>query len=51
MTWSLPPFLWGVATSAYQIEGGITGNDWAEWEQYEGARVEAMYERAKKGGI
>ena len=36
MTWSLPPFLWGVATSAYQIEGGITGNDWADWERLPG---------------
>lgn len=24
-------FLWGAATSAYQVEGGITNNDWAEW--------------------
>lgn len=24
-------FLWGVSTSAYQIEGGIT-NDWSKWE-------------------
>ncbi|MCK5319982.1 glycoside hydrolase family 1 protein [Candidatus Parcubacteria bacterium] len=24
-------FLWGTATSAYQVEGGIT-NDWSEWE-------------------
>ncbi|MFH1233883.1 MAG: glycoside hydrolase family 1 protein [Patescibacteria group bacterium] len=27
-------FLWGVSTSAYQIEGGIT-NDWSEWEKSE----------------
>ncbi|MBI4779178.1 glycoside hydrolase family 1 protein, partial [Candidatus Falkowbacteria bacterium] len=25
-------FLWGVSTSAYQIEGGIT-NDWSQWER------------------
>ncbi len=25
-------FLWGAATSAYQIEGGLT-NDWSEWEK------------------
>ena len=24
----LPKFLWGVATSSYQTEGGITNNDW-----------------------
>jgi len=26
------PFLWGAATSAHQVEGGNTGNDWHEWE-------------------
>jgi beta-glucosidase len=26
-----PPFLWGAGTSAHQVEGGTTGNDWAEW--------------------
>jgi hypothetical protein len=26
------PFLWGAGTSAHQVEGGTTGNDWAEWE-------------------
>ncbi|MDP3970650.1 MAG: glycoside hydrolase family 1 protein [bacterium] len=26
-------FLWGTSTSAYQVEGGIFNNDWANWEQ------------------
>jgi beta-glucosidase len=26
------PFLWGVATSSHQIEGGNENNDWREWE-------------------
>ena len=25
-------FLWGVATSAYQVEGA-EANDWTEWER------------------
>jgi beta-glucosidase len=25
-------FLWGASTSAYQVEGGNTKNDWYEWE-------------------
>lgn len=28
-----PDFAWGAATSAYQVEGGITANDWVEWER------------------
>ena len=27
----MTPFLWGVATSSYQIEGAV-GNDWTDWE-------------------
>ncbi len=27
-----PQFFWGCATSAHQIEGGLT-NDWSEWEK------------------
>jgi beta-glucosidase len=30
------PFLWGVATSAHQVEGGNDRNDWAEWEALPG---------------
>ncbi|MBU0625471.1 glycoside hydrolase family 1 protein [Patescibacteria group bacterium] len=26
-------FLWGTATSAHQVEGGNTNNDWYRWEQ------------------
>ena len=26
-------FLWGAATSAHQVEGNNTGNDWWAWEQ------------------
>jgi len=29
-------FLWGTATSAHQVEGGNTNNDWWEWEQIAG---------------
>jgi beta-glucosidase len=26
-------FVWGVATSSYQVEGGNTNNQWYQWEQ------------------
>ena len=26
-------FVWGVATSSHQVEGGNSGNQWAEWEK------------------
>ncbi len=29
-------FLWGAATSAYQVEGGNQWSDWAEWEKRTG---------------
>ncbi|MEM6994950.1 MAG: family 1 glycosylhydrolase [Myxococcota bacterium] len=29
-------FQWGTATSAHQVEGGNTGNDWWAWEQAPG---------------
>ena len=31
-----PGFLWGTATSAHQVEGNNTGNDWSAWEQQPG---------------
>lgn len=30
-------FLWGTATSSYQVEGGIANNDWAAFEKRPGA--------------
>lgn len=30
-------FMWGTATSSYQVEGGITNNDWCEFENKQGA--------------
>lgn len=32
-----PGFLWGTATSAHQVEGGNSNNDWWEFEQRPGA--------------
>ena len=29
-------FVWGTATSAHQVEGGNTNNDWCSWEQVKG---------------
>jgi beta-glucosidase len=37
-----PSFLWGVATSAYQIEGAVD-NDWTSWEA--AGRLRARTER------
>jgi beta-glucosidase len=48
MTDSQPshPFLWGVATSAYQVEGA-PDNDWTEWEA--AGRLKAPGERVGRG--
>jgi len=39
-------FLWGVATSSYQIEGAAE-NDWTEWERQE--RLKVREERCGRG--
>ncbi|MFA4833719.1 MAG: glycoside hydrolase family 1 protein [Patescibacteria group bacterium] len=38
-------FLWGVSTSAYQIEGGIA-NDWSRWEKSE-VRIKKLEKEGK----
>ena len=41
MTCAFPPgFLWGAATAAHQVEGGLR-NNWTRWEESE-ARVQAL---------
>lgn len=36
-TYHFPPrFLWGTATSAHQVEGNNTNNNWWDWEQQPG---------------
>jgi hypothetical protein len=39
-------FLWGVATSSYQIEGAVE-NDWTEWERLD--RLKTRGERCGEG--
>lgn len=34
-----PDFLWGTATSSYQVEGNNTNCDWHEWETGDGDRI------------
>ena len=43
---SLPSFLWGVATSAHQVEGALD-NDWTEWEA--AGRLKDPAERVGRG--
>ncbi len=38
-------FLWGSATSAYQIEGNNTGADWWEWDRGRSGRASFFWER------
>ncbi len=35
-------FLWGSATSSHQVEGNISGNNWALWEQEPGRILEGQ---------
>lgn len=46
MAFAFPPsFAWGTASSSYQVEGGIDGCDWADWERdghiHDGSRAGA----------
>lgn len=34
-----PDFLWGTATSSYQVEGNNTNSDWYEWEAADRSRI------------
>ncbi len=42
-TYYFPPgFLWGTATSAHQVEGGNSNNDWWDWEQGNGRIIDGQ---------
>ena len=43
-------FLWGTATSAYQVEGG-NKNDWSEWEKVNADRLAEKGKAYKKWQI
>jgi beta-glucosidase len=36
-------FLWGVGTSAQQVEGGCTNNSWSQWEQERDAQGKLLH--------
>ncbi len=42
-----PGFLWGAATSAYQVEGG-NKNDWSRWPKGDAGKAAGHYERFKE---
>jgi beta-glucosidase len=44
-------FLWGVATSAHQVEGGCDNNNWSEWESARDENGEPRIKNGQKAGV
>lgn len=44
-------FLWGASTSAYQIEGGLTNNNWYVWERTPQANGRDRIARGETAGL
>jgi len=42
-----PDFLWGAATSAYQVEGG-NNSDWTKWHKGDAGRACDHYNRFRE---
>lgn len=43
-------FLWGVATSAHQVEGGCDNNNWSAWEQTVDASGQPRIKQGQRAG-
>lgn len=43
-------FLWGVATSAHQVEGGCDNNNWSEWERAQDVNGKPRIKNGQKAG-
>lgn len=46
-----PGFLWGVATSAHQVEGGCDNNQWSRWEAVRGPGGRPRIHGGERSGL
>jgi len=46
-----PDFLWGVATAAHQVEGGLEHNNWSDWERQTGPDGRPRIHDGQRAGL